>query len=368
MDNTNKNSSQQDEPDLKLRPNTVVQPTDTDNASQTTATPDLNSETIDSAVQLETPAQQPNSQTPIANSEPATAINTPKNRKGKKKLFLLAGVFGVIVLLFLFTSIAMGYIGVAPIATDLMNTNKPVDLGVRYSKNDLAKFQQKSLVEFYDFNNSPIDPTKPGNHLVISPANTIYNDFTQEEITAVLNLVNWVNSPIKNSQVRFGNGIVEFSGNIDAKYLVAAIKSINSNADQNITTSPVLKFAKYLKNPAIYIKANIFVTDSTDENSGGVLTLQNIKVKINRTKLPADLTSRINKKESIKVKTTTSKYSYDVRNISFNNGTMHFYGTIPGALHLDNGNAASICNSFHGGNLISLDNNGRVGTVITYCP
>jgi hypothetical protein len=266
------------------------------------------------------------------------------------------------------SSIVLGYIGIAPGVTDLMRTNRPIDLGIRYNPSDFEKFKDKSLMDFYDFKNALIDPKNPRKNLIISPANTVLNDFSDKEITAALGTINWTGSPIKNAQTRFSKGKIEISGNIDPKYLVAVINSINTNEETEVKLSPVFRFAKYFDNPSIYIKANLSVDESTDSDSGGWLNINSVEIKINRFSLPKEISSLIAKSEPIKIKTTTSKYNYDVRKISFDEGIMHFYGTIPAAIYLGDGQTTSICSNFHGGHLISLDNSGRVGTVITYCP
>ena len=319
------------------------------------------------ASQSSYPNQTPNtnvepSQTPM----PVQATTQPPKKRHLAKWFAVSTI--VLFIVVVLPSVALGYIGVMPVMTEIMQTNKPVDLGVTYTADDFNRFQSKSLISFYDYNSNTIDPSLPSENLAIAAADTVGNTFTQSEITAALNSINWLSIPIKNAQVRLSEGVIEISGNLNAQYVADAVKSINDASNGQANLSPVLNWAKYFQDPAIYVKANLWVEEDTTDDSGGILNFQLLEAKVNRFDLPADLAQQISNTGTVSFDTKTTKDGLDVRTLSIIDGAMDWYGTMPGVIYLGSGSYESICQNNHYGYVTSLDlHNGRIGSTVANC-
>jgi hypothetical protein len=126
-----------------------------------------------------------------------------KPKHTKRTLIIVLAVLLVIVVL---PTTALAYMGFVPVATEIVGTNKPVDLGVKYSVDDFKSLEKKTLLSVNNYDN-PGGSSKgigvpEGAQLVIYGTNTIQATPTQEELTAFLNLVPWTVPPVSNTQIR----------------------------------------------------------------------------------------------------------------------------------------------------------------------
>jgi len=117
---------------------------------------------------------------------------------------IIVGIIAVIVIL------ALGYFGYIPAIASLFGTNKPKDLGVKYTTADLASAKNKFGVEIAV--SSSKDPSSSMKYEGSHPVST---SFTDEELTAMVASENYIYQPVKNVQIKIGeNGALESSGTL----------------------------------------------------------------------------------------------------------------------------------------------------------
>ncbi|OIP97559.1 hypothetical protein AUK40_02885 [Candidatus Wirthbacteria bacterium CG2_30_54_11] len=129
----------------------------------------------------------------------------------KKIVKIIAAFLGLVVLGIV---LVLGYLGYIPGLSALLGANKPRDLGVTWTQEDLASVHQKSGVD-YQFGALPSD-TPPEQSVIYKGTREVKQEFTSSEITASLNNKNSKYYPFQDVQVRFNaDGSGEISGKID---------------------------------------------------------------------------------------------------------------------------------------------------------
>lgn len=109
------------------------------------------------------------------------------------------------------TIFAFSYLGMVPYLSTWLGTNKPRDLGIKYTEEDRIVGHAKSGITYTTLPASTPDELsiqRFGSHKV--------NDtWTSAQITALMNNRPWKNWPYKNVQVKFnGDGSAEISGEL----------------------------------------------------------------------------------------------------------------------------------------------------------
>lgn len=123
-----------------------------------------------------------------------------------KKILLV-----VFLLLVLSPVVLLAYLGFLPGFSNLLGTNKPRDLGVKWTEVDRISVHQKSGVKFASL---PSD-TSPENSLQRTGGHAIKTEFTSAEISATMADRNWRHWPYKDVQMKFNrDGSVEVSGKL----------------------------------------------------------------------------------------------------------------------------------------------------------
>lgn len=298
-----------------------------------------------------------------------TSIAKKTTTSKNKKIALLA----LCVLVFLLIpATVLAYVGFVPVATNLMGTNKPVDLGVKYSETDFEQFQKNTQSTVSNFDGTPTTSkdtshVASGTQLVLYGANSIQTNVTQEQLTAFLNMTPWKESPLSNTQVRFTDGTVEFSGNMKSDYVSALIHSLFPQGT-NENLSPFIKLAGALYNPAVYAKFKISSVNTSSGPSHGQLSFEMIALKVNRMDLTNHLANANILHATIGEGSIPQGIPYSLSSLTVSNGNLDMYGTLPSNYSVGSGNPAAICNGFHGGSLLSLNSfHGKIGTTLKYC-
>ncbi len=280
-----------------------------------------------------------------------------------KKIFTTIAI-AVLVVGVLSTS-ALAYTGFVPGLTPLMQTNKPVDLGVQYTNADYENFQKKTLSSVSNFDGE--SASTPGSQLVIYGANSIQTAVTQEELTAFINTLPWSKNPLSNSQVRVSDGFVEYSGNVSSEYINDLVNTLYPS-DDSIKLSPILKLAAYLQDPAVYAKFKVSVQNTTNGPSRGLLRFTIVGLKVNRMDLSGQVSNMNELTARIGSGSSEQGIPYSVSSLNAKNGTLDFYGNFPANFSVGNGDPTTICSHYHGGSIVSLGSvNGRIGSDIKYC-
>ncbi|MBX4190515.1 hypothetical protein KW794_00305 [Candidatus Saccharibacteria bacterium] len=297
------------------------------------------------------------------------AKNKSSFLKHKKQAVVISAIVFVFVLM---PVAALAYVGFVPGVTELMGTNNPVDLGVSYSAADFHRLQQNALFNVSNFGQSDtsvknIENISSGPQLVIAGANSVQTTATQQELTAFVNMVPWTGTPLSNSQLRFSDGAVEYSGNIGSAYASDLIKSIYPQNDYG-QLGFLVRMAGHLHNPAVYVKFGVSVANTSNGPSHGQLSLRVLSLKVNRT----DLSNDVNNLNSISLSIPEGDYAqgiaFSLSSLAVSSGQLSFYGTIPSQFSVGSGDSSALCNDNHGSSLVSLDAiNGHIGSVLKHC-
>ena len=303
-----------------------------------------------------------------------------KTKAKKQKWPWIVGIIIAVVLVILVPTIVLAYAGFVPGLSSVIGTNKPVDLGVKYSQADFESFLRKSFLVIpddattknlsssngpYVVNDKSSKSQKSGDNLIIEGTTTIGDVFSQQEITAAINSISWLSLLTKNAQVRFTDGTIEFSGNVNAQFVASIIESLSKNSSVN----PILRYAKYLNNPAVYVKAQLVVMDE-NSNGPGTLKLQNIQIKVNKIDLPDDLAKKIMGDKPVVAHMGYAVNDYKLSHLNFTNGKLDMYGNIPSSLFYNSDISTSyLCGGNPASNLIIVNNdNGQIKSTSISCP
>lgn len=214
---------------------------------------------------------------------PETKSQTPKKSHKKRNIILL-----IISTIFLVPIFIAGWLGFVPGLSTLLGANKPRDLGVKYTEADFESYKQKTGIEFSDFATAPTNPDNPSKKIVFANPKTVKDlQLTQEELTAAINMSGWLWMPIKNAQVRLGDGTVEVSGNLNVQYIDEFTKFIGGvGYSESDVASAVSWGSKFANNAAIYFKVDANVVNDS-------LSLDLDKIKIGRFSVPMDIADRV---------------------------------------------------------------------------
>jgi uncharacterized protein YpmS len=122
-----------------------------------------------------------------------------------QKIFFLL----LALLLILIPVVALGLTGLVPGLSTLFRTNKPRDLGIKYTQEDLRSARSKSQIDYLTL---PDNPNSSATRQFQGSRN-VTSEFTAAEITATLNNRPWKHWPYKNVQIKFNaDGSGEISG------------------------------------------------------------------------------------------------------------------------------------------------------------
>jgi hypothetical protein len=259
-------------------------------------------------------------------NESAT-VDEPEVKPSVKKRRKWPWVVGTLVLIFIVIPVfVLGYLGFVPGLSSLMGATKARDLGVRYTEADFISYQTKTGRQFLDFANAPDNPLKPGKKTIFADSKPQDTFTTQEEITAAINLVGWSWMPLTNAQVRFGDGTVEVSGNLNMDQISNFVNFIGGVGYNQSDVDKALSWGKRLAgNPPIYIKAAASVTNN-------VLDMNIEQVKIGRFNAPRDTASKVLNTGTVNALDNT--YGLNTESATFSNGQLHFVGTSPSTIYV----------------------------------
>ena len=260
-----------------------------------------------------------------------TDVNKPEeapkdhSSKKSKKRHIWRWVAGGLAVLILIPLLILTYLGLVPGLSSVFGFNKPKDLGVRYSAADYASYTKKTGKKYLDFANAPDNPKKPGKKIVFADPKKMNVNLTQEEITAAINNVGWAWMPIKNAQVRFSDGAVEVSGNINAGSISNFINFIGGVGYPQSSVNKAVSWAKLFGNPPVYVKANASVVNN-------VLALQVSEAQVGRFNVPLSISEKVLKTGTINIENNSA--AHDIQQASFQNGSVHFVGISPTTIYV----------------------------------
>ena len=139
--------------------------------------------------------------------------------KGLLKLFLLI----IAILVFM-----AGLAGFVPVLSTILGTNKPKDLGIKFTDADLAKAKEKAGVTVVEL---PKD-TLPENSYSLSGQKAASFTLTSEEATAIIKADTCKYCAFSNVQLRLNpDGTMESTGMVDMSLLMGFAKSLGYATD-----------------------------------------------------------------------------------------------------------------------------------------
>ena len=251
----------------------------------------------------------------------------PGQKMGKKRRHPWRMLGLIIVILILLGALVAGWFGLIPGVSSLLGANKARDLRVQYTAADLVTYQEKTVIQFLDYANAPENPNKPGKKMIFGNPKTVEGlAISQEELTAAVNSLNWRTMPLRNVQIRAGNGIVEVSGNLNAKNIAGFIKFIGGVGYSQGDVDKAASWAMRLVNNApVYVNASV-----SAENDQLSFILH--EAKVGRLAIPQGVAEKV-----LRVGLTsaiTNADNYEIKSASFSNGQMNFSGTYPTTVYV----------------------------------
>jgi hypothetical protein len=224
----------------------------------------------------------------------------------------------ILILLFIFCCcMTISSIVLINPLTNLLKMNKPRDLGVSYSQEDLKSAKTKTGEQIIEIT----EQTKPENSIKYEGSKKLDATFTSKEITAMLNCNEWINKPVRDIQVRFNqDGTTEVSGVIIKDKIKNYALAIGYTEDESNLVSNYLKLGD---ETAFYIKFNTNVINNNIE-----LDIQ--KFEIGKFPIPS---SMINSNKNLVINIVKQRLSIvtnlDIEQLNVVDGQIHFIGTIP---------------------------------------
>jgi len=103
----------------------------------------------------------------------------------------------------------LGYFGFIPGLSNLFGSNKPKDLGIKYTEVDHQAAREKSQIEYATL---PVN-TSPENDRQTVGTRVVSTQWSSAEVTSLMNNRPWRYYPYANVQIKFnGDGSAEISG------------------------------------------------------------------------------------------------------------------------------------------------------------
>jgi hypothetical protein len=220
----------------------------------------------------------------------------------KKKLIVIASV---IILVLLIVFFAAGYfLGNVPVASKLLGTNKPKDLGVVISINNAYSGLQDMKC--------PLTP-QGVEDVMKNPKSytTVKTSLTSDEASSILALGDIPGFPLRMTQIKLGpNGSIQASGVINTEDLQKALKEGGASSETVDKVMGYVKSAKYLN---FYADGNLSVKNN--QISGHFNS-----AKIGNISIPGDLISSIEPGIASAVTNGLIKQGYNIRSLTISEG------------------------------------------------
>lgn len=209
------------------------------------------------------------------------------------RLFLIVFLFSIAAVIF-----GLGYIGYIPAIANLLGTNRPRDLGIRFTEKDRIEAHAKSGVQYGTLPASTSDVLsiqRFGRH-------NVDTSWTSDQASALMNNRPWKYWPYKDVQVKFNaDGSAEISGGLN-KTVVP-----NYAAAIGIPKAAVELAMKLLPPaPVFYLKMKASLKD----NKVDIFEPQ--AFQLNRIPLPVDKLLSFNKPAFQFIKPVNAQFSIDM--------------------------------------------------------
>lgn len=218
--------------------------------------------------------------------------------------------------------LAGGYFGFVPGVSSIFGSNRPRDLGVRYTEADLQSLRGKTGTQYQSL---PAD-TPPETSRRYSGERPITASFTDRELTAEINSVPWKYDPLVDAQVKFSaDGTAEFSG------LMLKDKVPDYVRAMGLTPAEIQLMSDQLNiipgNPPIYAKGRFEIT-------GNRVTLLDVQtLEVGRIAVPEGV-RREGRSTFIALVERRMRTipGFSAKSVTVENGMLKFGGALPAAM------------------------------------
>jgi len=237
---------------------------------------------------------------------------------------LVIVVLAIIVIIIL----ALGYLGFIPGLSAIFGSDKPRDLGVKYTQADYVSAAKKNKV-----NIAVVDSAQSiKSSLEWGGSNQINNSWTSQEVTATINAnsADWEYFPMKDVQFKIDpDGSVEVSGILSVDKLKGYAQATNVSEADIQTVENVFNEFKIPKGPIpFYIKGNLTIKDDN-------VDVEVPKLEIGRLPIPRNLyeSAKSSFESFAKQQLTSGGYgNFYIKSLDFNNGKLNFNGNLPASV------------------------------------
>lgn len=186
------------------------------------------------------------------------------------KFFLLSTIITLLL-----PVLILGYFGFIPGISNIFGSNKPRDLGIRYSEADRASARNKSQIEY-----AVLAEGQGGEGgYQLSGSRAVKAEFSSAEISALMNNRPWKYWPYKDVQVKFNK---DGSGEISGIFLKDRL--VGYGAKIGAPKEAVAFVQKFLPvNPVFYVKGRAALIDNK------VTIFEPEAFELGRIKLPVNM-------------------------------------------------------------------------------
>jgi hypothetical protein len=162
---------------------------------------------------------------------------------------VLLGIGIAVVAIAVIAVLVLGYLGFMPGVSNLFGSNKPKNLGVSFTSNDLKSARAKTSVVNTDLPSN----AAPESSLKFGTPRKVDATFTQAECNALLNNHPWKYYPLKDCQLKINpDGTAEFSAILVKDRLQGYAQALKvSDGDIKVLNDYL---AKVPDDPAFYVK------------------------------------------------------------------------------------------------------------------
>lgn len=212
-------------------------------------------------------------------------------------------------------------LGVLPLASDLLGTSRPRDLGIRYSEEEQDRFFEAS--QTYIAYRTDIDPGM-GKSISYSGTKTVATKFTPEELSARLSYDRWAYLPISDVQISIhDDGIVEVSALLHLSRIEGFLKQIELYGREE---EQVFALARSVGLLDLVIPVYVKGWGAVNENNPS-LTID--RFELGRLVIPSELFGAEVYGLNIMKSTIASVPDLFVNSATFVDGKLAFSGVVP---------------------------------------
>jgi hypothetical protein len=219
----------------------------------------------------------------------------------KQLVMVISVLVGLVLIAFL---VAGYFLGNVPVASALLGTNKPKDLGVKITTANvyagLKDFRVPTTVkELEAIQKNPKSYT------------AVKTSLTQDEISSLLALGDIPDFPLRATQIKLGaNGSIQASGVLDIEKLQKCLRAMGASGDVMDRVMGFVKTAKFIN---FYADGNLAITNN--RLSGDIKSM-----KLGNIGVPDGLLQKNEASIRDFVSNSLSKGGYNIRKLTISEG------------------------------------------------